>query len=271
MKINFNWKVIAETVGLLITIIALVAASHYYSLYKSVKESKDLIITSKNDLKVPISPHVDTAGRHHIQAPANTNTYSRTTIKENPNVSLGGVDTTVKILAIQRDQIEYWKELALTIAAKNLKAQSKYDSLGRLVRYYKDKYVSIAYHYPSVLDTTDKGTFDYSQNLVVTGTQYFKKKFLWVRYNPIVDIYPDDPHATINSLRSLTITPNPSPFSFKAGIKGIYDFKSHSITPLLQAQFGVGNFDLGGGYYYNTKLQEARPVLSAAYNFVNIR
>lgn len=272
MKIN--WSLIVNAAFLIVAIICACVAYHYYKQGVAEQQSKNLIVAAKNGFSVPLSKGIkDSTGAQHYQAPANQNTFTSTTIaNKQSSVSLGAADTTAKILGIQSDQIIYWQQVAMMYKAQSLKAQKTIDTMGTIVRYYKDKFTSIAYHYPkNPMDTSDMGSFDFQHNTVLSQTEYFRKKFLWWKYSPVIDISAADTNETINGYKTLSITQTPVSLGFKAQLKSSYDFATGRLIPSVGAIISIGNWDISGRYYYNSSQNKFRPIVSAAYNFINIR
>lgn len=267
MKLNLTGFII------LLLIIACLGYATWYFYEKSVVKKQDatLVTAVKNNFAVTATGTVtDKNGIKHKQYDPNQNTFSQSAVNGRADSNMGGPDTTAQILKIQKDQIEHWQQVSATYQAIALKAQRGKDSLGNLIRYYKGKYMDIVYHSPKTTDTTDNGTFDYKGHFTLTGTQYFKNKFLWWRYNPVFDLSIDDPNATINGYRSFTVTQPDQLFNIKAQIRTDYYFSTGRIVPSTGIAIDVGKFDFSGRYYWSYKYQKLQPVLSVAYNFFQL-
>ena len=227
-----NWKAI----GIIALIIAAIAgclfARHFYNLLQAEKEKQTLIAASDSGFAVkPTAKFTDTSGHHHFIIKSGSNTFIQSTIKQNPKISLGGADTVALALKIQREQIQYWMNIATTSQAKALKANSMRDSLGKLIKFYKDKYIEIAYN-PGK-DSTDNGTFDYKKYEQLSVLQYWKRDHFLGPRNSYMDISSNDPHTVITGTNTFTVKQDPNPFSLRAQLKSTYDFPSGRLFPSL--------------------------------------
>ncbi|MDB5155900.1 MAG: hypothetical protein JWR50_607 [Mucilaginibacter sp.] len=235
----------------------------------AAKQTQNLKDDAKTGFNVPVTTAKLTDGKKHTGGNTDKNTFSQNDIKNNPSASLGGADTSAMALQVQRDQITYWVQVAEQTKGDNLKALKLIDSLKRKVLYYQDKFIRIAYH-PGK-DSTDNGTFDYKNNEHLTITQYVKKNWLLGKNHHYIDIMSDNPNTSIAGVRSLTIQSDQNNFGLRANVKAVYDFASGRVIPSAGVLVNAGSFEFGGRYYYNYGLQKFTPIVSAAYNFINIK
>lgn len=267
MKLNFTGFII------LLIIIASLGFATWYFYKKSVVQKQDATLAAavKNNFTVtPISTFTDKNGSKHNQYNPNQNKFSQAAVNGRGDSTMGGPDTAAQVLKIQKERIEYWQQMSATYEATALRAQKGKDSLGNMVRYYKSKYMDIIYHPPRTADTADNGTFDYKGHFTATGTQYYKSKFLWWRYNPVFDLSIDDPNATINGYRTFTVNQPDQIFNIKAQVKTDYYFSTGHIVPSTGLEIDLGKFNFSGRYYWSYKAQKLQPVLSLSYNFFQL-
>jgi len=260
-------KAIAIKIGIVavIAIILYFVINYFINKKVTVTQTQNLVTAAKTDFKTTGSLTTDTAGNKHYQTSAGQNTFTQETVNANPDVLKGtGEDSTAKIIKRQASEISQWQETNITITARALKAERTVDSLGRVIESYKDKWINISY---------SNGLFDYSENFNLIQAQYPSKKFLWINYDPVIDLYTDNQRATINGFKTLTIMPAKNNFGFRLFAKAEYDFKTKIITPSANATISIKNWDISGGYLYdyNDKYIGFHPTVSAAYNFINIK
>ncbi len=264
-----KYRLYAEIALVVILALTGFALYHYFEVAQAAKQTVNLKAEAKSDFNVPVTTVKLTDGKKHTGGNINKNTFSQNDVKNNPGTSLGGADTSAMALRVQRDQILYWQQLAIQSRGDNLKAVQLIDSLKRKVLYYKDPYIRIAYHPGN--DSTDNGTFDYRNNEHLTITQYVKRNWLLGANHHYIDIMSDNPNTSIDGVRALTITPDQSSFGFKGQLRAAYDFASGRVIPSAGIVISLGKFDFAGRYYYNYQLQKFTPVVSAAYNVINIK
>ena len=236
-------------------------------------DSKTLQQASARSFTVePEMSFIDHAGIPHSEFAGNQNTIAKKAVQDNPGVSLGGADTVAKALGIQRDKIAYWKQIAIVSQGENLKAHTVIDSLKRKVREYRDEHIYIAYT-PGI-DSGDAGTFNYDQHLKVRLLQYWKPKWpLLGKYGPqksMIDLSTDDSHTRITGYEDFTVKPNPINFALKGQLGTAFDFGSGALIPSAGLILNMGNFEVSGRYYYSAKNGRFQPIVSAAYNFLNL-
>jgi hypothetical protein len=264
-----KYRLYAEIALVLIIVIMGYILWQNYNQAQAAKQTENLKAEAKTGFAVPVTTGKLADGHNHTGGNTDKNTFSHAVIKDNPAASLGGADTAAKVLGIQRDQITYWTQVAEQRKGDNLKAMAMIDSLKRRVLYYQDKYIRIAYH-PGK-DSSDYGTFDYKNNEHLTITQYVKRNWLLGANHHYIDIMSDNPNTSIAGVRALTITPDQSSFGFKGQLRAAYDFASGRMVPSAGVVVSIGKFDFAGRYYYNHQLQKFTPIISAAYNVIDIK
>jgi hypothetical protein len=265
--LNWNWKAIGIWSLIITTLISGWLAWHYYNLNQAKDQKPALIAASKNDFQVnPDKKVKDTSGTSHFIVPAHQNVFNQTTIAQNPDINLGGADTVALAMDIQRKQIQQWQQIATLSEARALKAENKLDSAGRLVRYYKSKFIQLAYHPPISSDSTDHGTFDYKKYEDLNVLQYWKRMHLIGPKKSFIDISSLDTNTTITNYRTFEVQSDPFPFSLTVQPRMDYFFTSGRFVPSASLIAGYKNWEVGYKYYYSHLYQALKPALTFSYN-----
>lgn len=267
MKINL--KIIAGIVIVIGLLLASFKVWEYFHQAKANTGQLQLATASKKDFAVPVqNTFKDSVGKTHTTVKANQNSFSQSQINNNPAISLGGADTTAQILGIQRKQIESWQSIATTNQQRALKAERKLDSLGRIIHYYQDKHIYIAYHQGK--DSSDNGLFDYKKYETISALQYWKRSG-WIGPKiSYIDFSSDDPHTIISNPKMFSAQQQDYGFGLKLQLKGVYDFAGKTLVPSAWLIGNYKNWEAGYGYNYSGQLQTLKPQASVAYSF-NLR
>jgi hypothetical protein len=220
----------------------------------------------------PIGVYKDTQGAMHYVYPSDKNKFTKNELKESP-VILPYLDSVAKALDIKTKQIESTTNINTHTEADSIPFLKKQiDSLKRLVFYYSDKQLKLTVRPGSTTDTLDKGSFDFAYDADLKINQYFKrKKFLGLNIGSkqhYTDISSNDPRTTIGGLSTLSVKQNMPSVGFRFQAVTSYSFLTQSLSPGVGFRFDLSRFSLNGIYYYNTKEEQWRPVLSLRYDII---
>ena len=256
--------------GIIVAIVLAILAGylvvvHYFNQHKVTVDTKSLIQDVKKDFKVTLDTSSKSpVGTKDYRTPAGQNTFTKQEIDADPTVLLNSkIDSLTKALKIANDQVAHWQEVAVNIKGNALTAVEKKDIVGNTEDFYEDKYITIMYA---------NKKFNYTENFKLNQVEYATKKFLWIRYGNVIDFFTDNPRATINSVKMLTITPTPNPWSLKVQAGASYDFSSRVITPATQVAIGYKNWNFVGGVTYDYIAPNVgfKPFVGTSYNLVNL-
>jgi len=261
-----NILIVILTAGLLVT-------SYYawrchrqktYAEKRSVRNQKTVDMAA-----TIISRLVDSSGRNHITIRADGNTLPAGWEKDGTAIKGGLIDTVAQALNIARKQLQEVTQIAITNQAKHLRAERAIDSLQRITYFYKGRYMQLAYR-PAAkgADTTDHGRFDYQYNDSINVVQYWKRRWLLGARQSYIDIYPNDPNATINGVKRLVVKQKEPALGLRIQAVSNYDFSRRLMNIGPGVQFDINRFSLAGNYYYDFDAKQFRPSVGARYDLV---
>lgn len=257
---------ISQTLITVILTVLLIAAIAWALMERQSKEVEKATRTTEAVLKDPTAPLVDRFKDSLKQNHAVFNNTDNVVNGKVVAVSKELIDTIAKASNIKPSQITNWQQVATTTEAKLLKAERAVDSLRRVTYFYKDQYVRLGYTPGNPADTTDRGTFDFSYNAVLSNTEYKTggKIFGLQVFQPKIytDIYSNDPRTTINGYRTFRVYKETTPYGLSLDAVGRYTFGNKREGEAKQdptAEVGLGlKFNAGrttftGDSYFNPK------------------
>ncbi len=272
-----NWKKFLFAAIAIIAVLAILSANHYRKELRQKEDEVKLMNAAKSSFAVaPIKTFTDKNGISHFQVPAQQNSSSDKAINEVLERTESGADTNALAIGILTKRVEDWKRIATSSHADNLKASVTIDSLKRKVRHYENEFISLTYT-PGI-DSTDNGTFNYHAIDKLTILQYWQPKYKLLsflgKYGPqksLLDISSANPFTTVTGFETFSVKSSPSNFNLKGQLRTAYDFTSGTAIPSVGVELAWGSFDLAGRYYYSQHNQRIQPIVSASWNFLNIK
>ncbi len=222
----------------------------------------------------PARVYKDSAGATHIVLKTGDHTYSSYSQAEHSAEKLVPfIDSVAQALSIKPKQLESILVVPQqTEAAKIAFLQRKVDSLSQLSYYFKDKYLELAVKGGNPLDSSDKGTFDFKYNADLSIMQYWKRrKVLGIGIGArqsYTDISSKDPRTSIMGVRKYTVAQRQPGWGLRIQATQNYSFISNTANTGIGARFDLKHMSIYGAYYYNWKMGEWRPVVSASYDLL---
>jgi hypothetical protein len=262
-----NTLIVILTAGLLIT--------SYFAWYYHGQKNNAETKTVKNQKTVElaaniISRMVDSSGRNHTTISASGNVLPNDWYKDGTAIKGGFIDTVARALNIKnKKQLEEVTQISIKNEARALKAEKKVDSLQRITFFYKGKYMQLAYRPPMrPTDTTDQGQFDYKYNDSITVVQYWKRKWILGAKKSYIDIFSNDPNATVNGVKRMVVEQKEPTFGLRVQAVGNYSFSRKLLNIGPGLQFDFKRFSLVGTYYYDFDANQFRPSVGARYDLI---
>lgn len=197
---------------------------------------------------------------------------TKVTSKQAKNTSILILDSTAKLLNIEKEKVKSITQINITTKDSLLQAKKEIDQLtSRRKDSYNDEFVSIDYLYPR--DSAMGGIFGfkYNQKLNIVEHEEYKK-FLFIKYNykNLLDISSRDKRSNINGVERLTVEPKQKEFFVKLqGIinNGKFDINSTNTGVGLQLDFK--RFTLQGDYLYDLNTGEKFPLIQLRINILS--
>jgi len=218
-----------------------------------------------------IARKVDKNGLKHVTAEAVGIIIPRT--KAKAAVSIGILDTTAMAIGILKKQVENLTVVNTTLKADKLKAIEERDESNRRFFSYRDKNINARYTPPAdPSDSTDKGVFDFQYDNDLTITQYWKRQRVLGlpigTKNSYIDIYSNDPRATIKGVKRLTVKQDQPYLGLRVQGVATYDFQRDVVLPGAGMQFDAGRLSVQGSYAYDFNRDYWVPSVSGRYDLV---
>jgi hypothetical protein len=262
------------TILLLLSFIALLyvafeSGRHIEADKKSTHTSLPKQMPSESSA-IAVEQYTDSQGHKHNVF---MNQESQRVIKKRTVSLLPYIDSVALALNIKSKQLEAESTVSTVTHEDSVKfLRIQVDSLKRLVYYYDDKYLKLIVRMGAKDSTLDTANFDFSYNDSLRIDQYWKrKKLLGLNIGSkqhFTDISSSDPRTTIAGLKTLTVKQNLPTVGFKLQAVLNYSLLNTSLSPGLGFRFDANRVSLNGTYYYNTDLNQWRPVLALRYDII---
>lgn len=257
---------LSQTLIIVILTVLLIGAIGWACIERNKRTDREKDLQSVEVLTNPAAPEVkrftDSLKQNHATFDNTDNVVDGKTVA----VSKPLLDTIAKMSNIKPGQVTNWQQVAMTTEAKLLKAQKTVDSLRRVTYRYKDQYVDLGYTPGNPADTTDRGTFNFSYNAVLSSTEYKSGgKILGVQvFQPHIytDIYSNDPRTTINGYKTFRINKDRPVYGLSLDLLARHKFGNKkqgedkiepSTEPGLGLKFNAGRTTFTGDTYFNPR------------------
>lgn len=207
-----------------------------------------------------IARKVDKQGLQHVTLEAAENIIPHSEVNK-VAVSEGILDTTALYVGILKKQIENLQRVAFTSEAKALRAERKVDSMGKVVTYYKGKFIDITYEPADSASAKyfPNGKFGYKYHGELQSTQYTSQKRLlgfipMGKKKSLIDVFLTDSNAVINDVKRLTILKDEPYWNFRVQASGNFNPETGSfgVGPAARLDAGRLSFQLNRLYYPTT-------------------
>lgn len=261
------------------SLLLLVAVQFAYIFYfePPFGRRKKSVITQVADssITVPvISRYTDSAGVEHAVIDAHVNAEISRQSAEFARKVEPILDSVARLANVKPSQVEGYASISFGATRDSVRFLTHtVDSLRRVTRSYRDKYLTLLVRDPVPEDTADKGNFDFAYNADLRTVDYSRKrKFLGLRIGKreyFTDISSSDPRLKIKGTERFTIQRRVPALGFRLQALTSYNLETRGQTLGLGVRFDVGDrFNTGVNYTYSFLLHDWLPTLYAKYDLL---
>lgn len=161
----------------------------------------------------------------------------------------GIIDTTAMALDIRTKQLKEILVIKSTLEANNLQLKRQLDSSKRVSYTYNGNGLNLIFFPPNALDSNSVATADFTANLQIKATQYWKRNWLLGPKKSILQVTSDNPMFKINGADYVEFEQKQPSLGFETRLKTSFNnFSGLSAGPGIKIK--AGPFDLEGDYQY---------------------
>jgi hypothetical protein len=180
----------------------------------------------------------------------------------------GIIDTTAMALDIRTKQLKEILVINSTLAASNLQLRKQLDSSRRVFYTYNGNGLKLKFTPPDATDTNSVATADFSADVKIKATQYWKRSWFLGSKKSILSVTSDNPMFKINGAEFVEFEQQQPTFGFRVQASSNYNPQTGSIGFGPAARFDVGRVSFQGNYTWYPESQRWRPSINANYDLV---
>lgn len=150
------------------------------------------------------------------------------------------VDSLKSLLKIKDNQLIAYTQIVSRFKDSLMKAKN----IGDSVFTYSDKYASISFNRPNE-------TFSLQYDAQVNMAEYWKREWFLAPKKRYVELWMNDPRATINGVKRLRVEPKPDNFALKMKGVGVYNGKHQEAYFGPSIEIETKRFEYEGQYLYD--------------------
>lgn len=239
--------------NIVIVVLSLLIVYFIFRPKEAVKEVMPTPVKDLVDAEVKrVNTKIDQKGfKHAVIDEVSKVVYDKSELNDSAKAKLA---ETEKLLAIKDKQLSHLLSYTQTIEGKLLQATKTDSSFN-----YSDKWTKIEY----VPRDSGDGHFNFSYNAEVNYAEYWKRKNIFSKKEHYIDMWINDPRASINGVKRLKIAPKKDKTYVDINATSIY---TDRLMMGADAHLHFGRTRIGGGYYYDFEVREWRPVVSVKWN-----
>lgn len=180
----------------------------------------------------------------------------------------GIIDTTAMALDIRTKQLKEIMVIKASLEAKNLQLIRKLDSSRRVFYTYKGNGLNLRFTPPDITDSNSVATADFTANVGIKATQYFKRKWFLGAKKSILAVTSNNPMFKINGADYIEFEQKQPTFGFRVQASSNYNPQTGSIGFGPAARFDIGKVSFQGNYTWYPESQRWRPSINANYDLI---
>jgi hypothetical protein len=233
------------------------------------KEKKDArvtkaIITEAKEIK----RKVDEKGIETVLFDITGNKATVAQVQSN-EATKGIIDTTAMALDIRTKQLKEILVVKGALEAENLRLRRQVDANNRPYYTYKGNGLNLKFTPPfNDLDTTDQGTADFSANISIKATQYWKRNWFLGAKKSILAVTSDNPMFKINGSDYVEFEQKQPAFGLRLQANSSYNVGTGEFSYGPAARVDIGRFSIQGRYSKFPGNAKWVPSINASYDLI---
>ncbi|AMR34123.1 hypothetical protein A0256_23075 [Mucilaginibacter sp. PAMC 26640] len=166
----------------------------------------------------------------------------------------GIIDTTAMALDLRTKQLKEVLVIKSTLEANNLQLRRQLDSSKRVFYTYNGNGLKLKFTPPNALDSNSVATADFTANVNIKATQYWKRSWILGAKKSILSVTSDNPMFKINGADYVEFEQKQPTFGLRLQGNSSYNFETGEAGFGPAARLDIGRFSIQGRLtkYVNT-------------------
>lgn len=194
------------------------------------------------------------------------------TVKPNdltPSNTKGIIDTTALALDIRNKQLKEILVVKASLEAENLKLRRQLDVNNKPFYTYNGEGLNLKFTPPyNDLDTADHGKADFSANVSIKATQYWKRNWVLGSKKSILAVTSDNARFKINGADFVEFEQKQPIFGLRVQAGANYNPQTGSVGFGPALRLDIGRVSLQGNYTWYPESDRWRPSINANYDLI---
>jgi hypothetical protein len=180
----------------------------------------------------------------------------------------GIIDTTAMALDIRTKQLKEILVVNSTLAANNLQLRKQLDSSRRIFYTYNGNGLKLKFTPPDATDTNSVATADFSADVKIKATQYWKRSWFLGSKKSILAVTSDNPMFKINGADYVEFEQKQPAFGLRFQANSSYNFDTGEIGYGPAARVDLGRFSVQGRLTKYVNSQGWGKSVNASYDLI---
>jgi hypothetical protein len=229
---------------------------------KDAKQAKAIVTEAKE-----IARKVDEKGIETVLFDITGNKVTPEQVLSN-EATKGIIDTTAMALDIRTKQLKQVLVVNSTLEAENLKLRKQVDANNRPYYTYKGNGLDLRFTPANELDSTSVATADFSANVKIKATQYWKRNWFLGAKKSILAVSSDNPMFKINGADYVEFEQKQPDFGLRLQANGSYNMGTGEITYGPALRVDLGRLSIQGRYSRFPSNSKWVPSINASYDII---
>jgi hypothetical protein len=180
----------------------------------------------------------------------------------------GIIDTTAMALDIRTKQLKEVLVIKSTLEANNLKLRQQLDSSKRVYYTYNGNGLKLRFTPPNLLDSNSVATADFTADVKIKATQYWKRTWFLGAKKSILAVTSDNPMFKINGADYVEFEQKQPALGLRLQANSSYNFNTREFGYGPAARLDVGRFSIQGRLTKFPSNPGLSPSVNASYDLI---
>jgi len=178
------------------------------------------------------------------------------------------IDTTAMALDIRTKQLKQIMSVNGTLAMENLQLKKQLNAANRPFYTYSGNGLDLRFTPPSGIEADTIATADFTANVGITATQYWKRDWFLGSKKSILAVRPNSKNFKINGAEFVEVEQKQPTFGLRVQANTSYNFDTGEIGYGPAVRFDVGRFSFQGRYSKFPNNPKWKPSVNASYDIL---
>jgi len=187
---------------------------------------------------------------------------------ESNDATKGIIDTTAMALDIRTKQLKQILVVNSTLEAENLRLKRQVDANNRPYYTYKGNGLDLRFTPADALDSNSVATADFSANVKIKATQYWKRSWFLGANKSILAVSSDNPMFKVNGADYVEFEQKQPGFGLRLQANGSYNVTTGELSYGPALRVDLGRLSIQGRYSRFPSNERWVPSINASYDLL---